>query len=134
MNRDLDLMREILLKIDSKIIDRTDGYGAPFGIGRFDTDFQFDGYTWDQVALNLDLLFDEQLIRGSNKLSPEDFLIVRLTSKGYDFLDSIRDPDIWQKTRDGAQKVGRMSVEFLWGIAKEFGKQKIKEKLGIDVG
>ncbi len=49
------------------------------------------------------------------------------------FLNSIRDPEVWKLTREGAAKVGGVGIEFLWEIAKAYGKQQIKEKLGLEL-
>jgi len=57
----------------------------------------------------------------------------RLTWKGHEFIDSIRDPEIWRKTKDGATKVGSWSVKLLGDIATGFIRLKAAE-LGLPLG
>lgn len=54
-----------------------------------------------------------------------------MTWNGHEFLDAVRDPEIWQKTKDGASKVGSASIEFLWEMAKAYAKHLAKERLGM---
>jgi len=55
---------------------------------------------------------------------PQD---IELTWEGHQFLEDIRDPDIWGKTKERAKGVANMGVGFLWEIAKA----EIKTKLGL---
>jgi len=60
------------------------------------------------------------------------FQMKGLTWNGREFLDAIRSPEIWRRTKDGLGKVGGWSVDLAWELAKAYGKQLAKEKLGID--
>ena len=62
-----------------------------------------------------------------------DFRPRRLTSSGHDFLDSIRDPEIWKKTKDGAKAAGCFTFELLGDLAKGFIKTQIKKRTGMDL-
>ena len=55
-----------------------------------------------------------------------------LTWQGHEFLNSIRDPEVWSKTKEGAKKVGNFSIQFIGEIAKAYAKHVAKERLGID--
>ena len=52
--------------------------------------------------------------------------IAGLTWRGHDFLDSVRDPEIWRKTKEGATKAGGFTLDLLMDLAKAI----IKAKLG----
>ena len=55
----------------------------------------------------------------------------RLTYRGHEFLDTIRDEEVWRRTKAGVTKMGGASIELLWEIGKAYGKQVAQEKLGI---
>ena len=57
----------------------------------------------------------------------------RLSWRGHEFLDTVRNPEIWRETKIGIAKIGGASAEFVWEIAKGYVKHLAKEKLGIDV-
>lgn len=50
---------------------------------------------------------------------------------GHDFLDSIRDPDVWNKTKKGALAAGGFTLNLLNDLAKGFIKKKIEDSTGI---
>ena len=50
-----------------------------------------------------------------------------LSWRGHDFLNDIRDPEIWRKTKERAKGVANVGVGFLWEIAKA----EIRSKLGL---
>lgn len=54
-------------------------------------------------------------------------IVTALTWKGHEFLDDIRDPDIWQKTKERAGSLASVGIAFVWEIAKA----EIKTKLGL---
>ncbi|MFD1696785.1 DUF2513 domain-containing protein [Roseibium aestuarii] len=58
---------------------------------------------------------------------------MRLTMDGYDFLESIKDATVWERTKAGAKSVGNASVSLIWEIARGYGRQLVKEKLGIEI-
>ncbi len=56
-----------------------------------------------------------------------------LTPHGHDFLDTVRDPTVWDKTTKAAEKAGAGTLDFFWGIAKEIAKAEIKRHTGFDL-
>lgn len=56
-----------------------------------------------------------------------------VTWSGHDFIDSIRDPDVWDRTKAGASKAGRFTVELLKDLAKGFIKKQIEDRTGISL-
>ena len=54
-----------------------------------------------------------------------------LTWDGHDFLDSIRDPVIWNKTKEGAKKAGGFTVSLLADLAKGLIKTQIEKHTGV---
>jgi len=54
----------------------------------------------------------------------------RISWAGHEFLDKVRDEEIWQKTKEGANKIGAWSVKLLGELATGFVRQKAIE-LGL---
>ena len=42
----------------------------------------------------------------------------RLTMAGHEYLDAIRDDEVWRRTKDGARAVGSFSLEVLGTLAR----------------
>lgn len=57
----------------------------------------------------------------------------RMTWAGHEFLDSVRDPEIWRKTKEGANKVGSWSIKLLGELALGYAKVRAQE-LGLPLG
>jgi Hypothetical protein (DUF2513) len=55
----------------------------------------------------------------------------RLTWEGHDFLDAIRDPEIWCKTKSGAEEVGSFTFDLLKELAVGLIKTKIEQHTGV---
>ena len=118
MKRDMELIRRILLEIETN--DQVKLPDIPA----------------DLLAHHILLLNEEGLIKGlvaAECLNGPPILqqlmsYVRLTSKGHDFLGSIRDESVWKKTKEKFAEVGGgISVSLVMTIATEY----VKEKLGI---
>lgn len=56
----------------------------------------------------------------------------RITWQGHEFIDTVRDPEIWRKTKSGAEKVGSWSMKLLTDIATGFVRAKAQE-IGLPV-
>lgn len=85
MKRDLHLIKKILLKIEEEYENTT-----LFGL-------KIEGYTTQQIANHVELLYGEGLISyykgqyADNKLW--NFTVGNLTNEGFNYLDTIRDTD-----------------------------------------
>ncbi|HFT8004939.1 TPA: DUF2513 domain-containing protein [Burkholderia cenocepacia] len=53
-----------------------------------------------------------------------------LSWAGYDFVDSIRPPDVWAQTKDAATKVGGFTVDILVAAANAYVQKKLADFLG----
>ena len=126
MKRDIELIRTLLLSIEGQDQGKDDDIGidAP-------------GYEPAIVNGHLRLLKEAALIDAHEVPDDETdifhYVPTRLTWRGHEFLDTIRDPEIWRKTKGGASKIGTASVEFIWEIAKAYGKHAINERLGLQI-
>jgi len=124
MKRDMELVREILLAIETS--DE-----SPLGW----IEISLPGYSQEDVSYNVELLAEAGFIEAQDLSSMDghEWHPKRLTWKGHEFLDSIRDPEIWRRTKEAAKKAGGWGIEMLWEAAKVYGKLKAKEKLGLDL-
>ena len=126
MKRDMDLIRQLMLKIEELPESDSDVVADAVSAAerRRDVDYQ------------LRLLTDAGFVRGiaAHSMDGDHWLDLNLTWEGHELLDTIRDPAVWRKTKDGLTKVGGMGLEMMAGVAKAYAKELIKEKLGIDLG
>lgn len=113
MKRDLDRIREILLEIES---------AKPL---------QELSYNGDIDCHQIRLLEDAGFVKAeiyedSEGISAE---VERMTSQGYDFLDSIRNATIWEKVKERVRSTaGSVSLSVLSDVAITI----VKRKVGID--
>jgi hypothetical protein len=126
MKRNMDLIRGILLAVE-----RLDA-----GKGE-DVDVVIDDIEPHILAAHVRLLMEADFLDAheipDNVAEFSHFIPTRLTWSGYEFLDLVRDPEVWRRTKAGAAKAGGGGMEFMWELAKAYGKQLMKEKIGIDL-
>lgn len=122
MRLDNDLVREILLAIE-------DSSGDP----RDWLDIEIPGKSQLEVAYHIRVLAEAGFIEAHNLSSQQiyDWRATRLTFQGHEFLDTVRSPEIWRKTKEGVSKVGGAGIELLFAVGKAYAKQQLQEKLGI---
>lgn len=127
MKRDMDLVRDILLAIEQD--PKLDGTGWY----QFDdpADLGLTGRSYEEFAYHLTLLIEAGLIEGKTTMHMP--MVNRLTWQGHEFVSDVRDPAVWRRTKEGAKTAGNASIQFAWQLAKAYGKQLAKEKLGIDL-
>lgn len=59
--------------------------------------------------------------------------VTRMTWEGHEFLDAVRDKDVWEKTKSQLAKVGSIGIEGVKAIAKAYVSSKIEQYTGLDV-
>jgi hypothetical protein len=128
MTRDMDLIRQLLLDLEA--FDQ-----RPGGISLFQpNDFHIDGYTDNQIDYHLSLIREAGFIDDGGVRPMTGMGFRRLTWIGHDFLDSVRDKTVWDKTKATASQAGGFTVDLLFGIAKEIIKQNAVKLLGAAFG
>ena len=121
MKRNLDLIREILLHIESG--QEYDGtrefyYTAPEEMG-------LTGCTPEEFVYHCTLLIEDGYIDGAATIV--NIVVRRLTSRGHDFLDDIRDAGVWKQVKI---RLGSFPGAAL-GIVAELAKAEIKKRLAL---
>jgi hypothetical protein len=130
MKRNMDLIRELLLKLEA--------YSNPPGtiaiIDPYRGQFNIDGYSSDELAYHLALIREAGFIESpGSQPAGVGITFRRLSWDGHDYLDAVRDPKIWQKTKGSAEAVGSFTFDLVKDLAKGFIKTKIKEHTGVDL-
>ena len=125
MQRDMDLIRELLLQIEKN--PQFDGTcqiqpETPADLGIMD-------HSCEEVAYNLNQLVAAGFVNGTRTMQMP--IISQLTWSGHDFIDLIRDQDVWNKTKKGALAARGFTVDLLFDLAKGFIKKQMEEKTGI---
>lgn len=129
MKRDMDLIRALLLNLEALPM----GGGSMMVINPYDECLAVAGASADQIDYHLRLLRDEDFIDCPGSQPACGITFGGLTWAGHDFLDSIRDDDVWRKTKMHADKVGAWTLDILSGLAKAVIKAKLKALTGLDV-
>jgi Hypothetical protein (DUF2513) len=121
MKLDMDLIRKILLEVESWT-DLTPKEVKIHGA--------------DDLALTREVerLYDNGYIEGicnvSDYRSPCKLVKVKdLSMKGFDFLNSIRDPEVWNEAKKGVQ--GGFTLDLFKDLAKGLIKKKIEDHTGV---
>ena len=127
MKRNMDLVRDLLLAIEKH---PTLADGSQILSVDSSEELGIQDHSLEEIFYHLELLIKKGLIDGEITLL---YLISGLTWDGHDFLDSIRDPVIWQETKEGVKKAGGFSLELLSDLAKGLIKKKIEDHTGIQL-
>jgi hypothetical protein len=128
MKRDADLVRALLLRIESWDIPPG---GRMSNLRATDPEIQIEGYAANQIDYHLEQLIDAKLVDGEYSNMERLFYITKLTWPGHDFLDSVRDPEIWRETKEGAKQAGGFTIELLGDLAKGLIKTQIEKHTGV---
>jgi hypothetical protein len=113
MKRDMDLVRDILLTAEDGDKSRLSQYSPEDCAGHFL------------------ILQDAGLVIGvvsGNNACPGRYVIHRLTWQGHEFLQTMRDDNLWKKAKEYVIKPG---ASWTFEILKEWGKAEIKQRLGL---
>ena len=120
--RSMDLVRELLLKLEACQMNM----GDVFVIEPDDPALAVSGYDTAQIEYHLSLLRSEGLINCPGSQPMLGITFAGLTWKGHEFLDDVRDPDVWAKAKQRAKGIASVGLGFMWELAKA----EVKIKLG----
>ena len=118
--RNLETIRNLLLMAEATPIDDSDG----FNTGIVDLMDQIDS----DKGYQLGLMKDAGWIEGKEV----SIGLFRLTSSGHDYLDAIRDDNIWNNTKKVvAETGGSATLDIIKSLAIGLLKTKIEKHTGI---
>lgn len=118
MKRDMDLVRKILLEIES-LGDVSPSLG--------DVGFKIDGYDDNALWYHLNLLTTSPYVVTTD---PNGWTY-RLSWEGHEFLDSIRDDTRWREIQKTSNKVGGMTFDLIAKVATELLTKAVSGQLGL---
>jgi len=99
MKRDMELVRKILFKIEEN---------GPFE----KCSVEIEGYDMQEIAYHCEMLYDEGLIKDYYGVTLDNFdgvvkfWVQDLTWEGQDFIETIRQDTIWNKTKTTIKEKG----------------------------
>ena len=117
MKLDKDLVREILLQ--------TEASRTAMGF----VNLHIPDHVDEEVSYHVELLTEAGFIEAYDLTTNDgyEWRPKRLTYEGHEFLDTVRDPEIWKTTKETAKKAGVASLKALFEIGKSIAKQKLIE-------
>jgi hypothetical protein len=110
MKRNMDLIRDILLDIESK----------PAGEMIQTIGYDSEKYTGEEMRGHLRLIDQAGLVDGKFRFLGESTLIAihGLSNEGHDLLDAIRGDTVWARTKERVEEVGgSVTLDTLKAIA-----------------
>jgi len=123
MKRDMDLARSVLLAVDA----------SPGG--KLDRPPVIEGYDPQDIENHILLLTRAGFLQ-AHYVGCNDAIaitLIRLDWAGYEFIECIRNPDIWKATKDIASTTSGWTASLLAEIAKGLVRQDML-KIGIHLG
>jgi len=126
MKLEVDLVRQLLLHIEEH---------ATRPISDLDS-IKIDSWTRDQIDYHIVLLEEAGLIEAdlenlSDHNDPDvlyvSYNVHRLTYKGHELLETIRDDSVWRVVKEKARTVGAVTLP----VVAQIGGAYIKTKLGL---
>jgi hypothetical protein len=123
MKLDKELVRKILLQVEE----------SPDPMGWID--LSIPEHTELEVAYHVQILDEAGFIEAHDLTTMDgyDWRPKRLTYEGHEFLDTVRDNEIWRCTKETAKSAGVASIKTLFEIGKSIAKQKLIEH-GVHLG
>jgi hypothetical protein len=125
MKRDMDLLRDLLLISEAEAIS---GYGVSVAPDRFPSKDFRELYGHVGLLRDAGWVYDRKGEIGGGRFHLPD-----LTMKGHDYLDTVRDDELWRKSKELSSKAGGYTMELLRDIAFGFIKTQVKKLSGIEV-
>ena len=126
MQRDIELERKILFAIEKEY---QPGSGSMWGP-------KIEGYEMPIIAEHCDLLYQQGLIKEYKPSHAAGgimgFRVGNLTARGYDYLELIRNNEIWEKTKiqieekklpKNIEVIAKIAGTFMGNFMKEFTGQ-----------
>lgn len=119
-------------------------------------DYEEDGDSWNTKCVNLFMMYEspglnyekKDIMRSVLKLIECGFIKVStkfpdnkpylercsiedVTFRGYQFIESIREPSVWEKTKSIVGKVGNHTLGFIEGVAHDVAVEAAKEAIAV---
>lgn len=127
MRRNMDLIRDLMLALEAL----PESLGGVHQLTPGEGVLAIDAFGKSEVAYHLQLIEEAKLIQTFDASYGGEVLFDRLSWAGHDFVDSVRSPEVWAKTKNGAEAAGGFTVDLLKDLAKGFIRKQIEEYTGV---
>lgn len=133
MKRDMDMIRDLLLQIEGgktsfQILPKS--HAAHLGMS--DEDAMDDAAAY-KMERHIELLQEAELATFTRS-SGGVWFDAKITWSGYEFLETVKDPEIWDQAKSGVARAGGAGLELLGQLAKGLVKTQIEKHTGVDIG
>lgn len=130
MRRDMDLIRQLLLKLEAY----EKAPGSRSGLSCHGEQLAVEGFDGEAIGHHLEMMIDAGLIvvMEGEMLNGHEIYFERLSWEGHEFLAAVRDKEIWAQTKDIAKRGGTEGLGAIWDIAKALGKAELKRRTGLE--
>jgi uncharacterized protein DUF2513 len=123
MTRDMDLIRTLLLWIEAQ--PQLDGTrwlapDKPEDVGVSD-------HSIEEVQYHLNLLIEAGFVEGKSFDAAGTVVFSRLTWKGHEFLENIKDVSVWKQVKARIEGLSGVALT----VVAELAKAEIKKRLGL---
>lgn len=126
----MDLIRELMLRLEAYPM----GVGGVHHFQADDEELAVPGYSYNEIDHHLMMIVRAGFVEtAADAPLSGGILFQSLTWPGQDFVDSVRDPEIWAMTKQGIEKAKGFTVELMVELAKGLVKTQIKRVTGIDL-
>lgn len=126
MKLDHDVVRKFLLAIE----ENNDLFGlSSASQSKFAKD---NNLTDDELAYIILKLYDGDIVNGKPLFASNAFYTytpVQLTFKGHEYLDNIRSPEVWSRSKKIAGKIGSVSLDVMATIASKVIAELINKNM-----
>jgi len=123
MKRDWELIREVLMRLDEKDAE-THALNSE----------DFDEHIRREITYQVELLEEAGLVDATiieAMSDPPDFMAYRLTWRGHELLDAIRNETVWNKTKQSFISKGlSMTFDLVKSVAISIATEIMKSKIG----
>lgn len=120
MKRDMELIRQILFRIEETPGDR------------MVSDIEIEDYDPETVNYHVRLMYEAGLLAGEFKqYSGGAHYLVRMTWQGHDFLDACRDNERWHRAKSVFGKIGGVTFDVAKQVLTMLLMDQAKTQLGL---
>ena len=128
MQRDIELVRSLLLAVEAS--GRASDAQLLSVVGDDDlakASFEQLEDAAEKLEYHLSMLTEEaKFLKGIcvSTYGGKHWVDLELTRQGHEFLDAVRDPEMWGRTKDHAGTVGNWTIGFLAEAAKAYHRSR----------
>lgn len=121
MKRDMELIRTILVQVEERNETNMDDLLPD----------PTDAEAGERYGYHVKMLVDEGFLDGvdASSMDGPNWLNLELRWQGHEFLSTLRDPTVWEKTKTVAGKAGGGGVQIMAEIGKTIITEAAKEQL-----